>query len=117
MDNTPEISSAEAVQKQKEAAEAIERARLQQIDTLNRESEARIATAISHAIKEAFKSDEELGGERKFVDTAKIPLICNDIRGMKTDIGNINDNLKWAVRIVIGAVILALLTMVMKSSI
>ena len=53
-------------------------------------------------------------GEKKFIDITRIPLICQDITDMKKDIADINDNLKWGIRVVIGAVILGLLTMLIQ---
>jgi hypothetical protein len=52
--------------------------------------------------------------DRKYIDITRIPLICQDIKDMKNDIANINDNLKWAVRIVIGAVIVGLIGLLSK---
>lgn len=112
-DPTPEVTSAEAVQKTKEAAQAVERAREVQMNTANLESEKRILDSITDTIKDAFKTDNG-DGQKKFIDITRIPLICHDIATMRGDIATINDNLKWGPRVVIGAVILALIGMVLK---
>ena len=47
---------------------------------------------------------------------ARIPAICTDIRNIMDDIKNIQDNITWGVRIIIGAIILALVAMVIKTN-
>jgi hypothetical protein len=47
---------------------------------------------------------------------ARIPVICNDIKTMKDDIKSISDNITWGVRIVVGAVVLALIGLVITTS-
>lgn len=114
MDPVPEITSAEAVQKTKEAAEAVETARMEQMNSANMESEKRITAAFTEALKQTFETDDTESGQKKFIDITRIPLICKDISDMKTRIGNIDDNLKWGVRIVLGAVIVAVIGLVLK---
>lgn len=45
---------------------------------------------------------------------ARIPVICNDIRDLTEDVSAIKDNLKWGVRLILGAVIVAILSTVLK---
>jgi hypothetical protein len=66
---------------------------------------------IINAFQTQFHVENE---DRKYIDITRIPLICQDIKDMKSDIANINDNLKWAVRIVIGAVIVGLIGLLSK---
>lgn len=106
----PEITSAEAIQKAKEAAAAVEASRLVQIDASNRESEKRMIESFTAAIERAFSTDDD--GQKKFIDITRIPVICHDIASMQRDIAAINDSLKWAVRIVIGGVIVAVLAQI-----
>lgn len=59
--------------------------------------------------------------KKKFIDVNRIPLICQDIFNIHKDIGEIKenqkemqDNVKWVVRLIIGAVILAGIAMILK---
>lgn len=113
MDSKPEVTSAEAAQKTKEAAEALQKAQAEQIEHSNRASEERITSAFTVALKKAFSTDE-IDGQKRFIDITRIPLICQNINQMHEDIASIKDNLKWGVRVVIGAVLLAGVTMVLK---
>lgn len=112
---TPEVSSAEAVQKTKEAAEAAARANKEQIEAANIESEKRMLSAFSGAIKDAFKDETNPNGEQRFIDTARIPLICKDIANIKEDVNDIRADIKKGVWIIIGAVLLGLLAQILKT--
>ncbi len=59
--------------------------------------------------------------KKKFIDTGRIPLICQDIAVIHEKMDNmekgqakIQDNITWVVRIVLGAVILGLLAIIWK---
>lgn len=54
------------------------------------------------------------GREKKFIDTSRIPLICQDISNIHRDLNEIKDNITWIVRLIIGAVLLALIALVLK---
>lgn len=51
--------------------------------------------------------------KKKFIDVNRIPLICQDISNIHKSLDKIESSLDWAVKIVIGAVILALLGMIL----
>ena len=55
----------------------------------------------------------ETDGQTQPILIKRIPFICRDILDMKEDISNINGNIKWGVRLVVGAVILALIYVVL----
>jgi hypothetical protein len=63
------------------------------------------------AFREAFAVDKD---ESPML-VQRIPLICQDIRTMKGDLAEIKDNIKWGVRIVLGAVLLALVGVVLTT--
>jgi|GEM_PF-3627806 len=73
------------------------------------------------ALREVFgEGDEKRDPEQMKILIRRIPLICNDVKAInvgmddiKGDIASINDNLKWAVRLIIGAVILGLLKLIL----
>ena len=48
----------------------------------------------------------------KFIDTSRIPLICQDISTIHRDIADIKGNIGWVIKIIIGSVILALLGLI-----
>jgi len=95
--------SAEAVNAAANAAEAVERAR-----------EAQMASAFAKALQEVF-SIEDGGGRKRFIDVSRVPLICQSIVGIDKRMSAIEDSLKWVTRVVIGAVILALLALLFKT--
>ena len=53
--------------------------------------------------------EEYFGREKKFINTDRIPLICQDISNIHKDIAGIKNTIDWVTKIIIGAVILALL--------
>lgn len=67
-------------------------------------------------MKEAARAVlEERVDEGRYVDMKRIPLICAAIITLQQDVADIKGNIAWGVRIVIGAVIMALLAMLYKS--
>lgn len=65
---------------------------------------------LAEVLREALTYD---GADRPAL-VARIPVICNDIRTIKDDLRGMKDNLTWFVRIIVGAVILALIALVLK---
>lgn len=53
-------------------------------------------------------------GTNRYIDVSRIPLICQSIVGIDTRLKSIESNLAWAVRIIVGAVLVALLALVLK---
>ena len=53
--------------------------------------------------------------KKKFINTDRIPLICQDIAYIHQRIEKIDDSLTWIVRLIVGAVVLALLGLVFVS--
>lgn len=51
--------------------------------------------------------------KKKFIDTSRIPLICQDISNIHKDIKEIKGIMSWITRLILGAVVLALLGMVL----
>lgn len=68
---------------------------------------------LAKALKEALTYD---GTDRPAL-VARIPVICNDIRSIKESVQELKDNQKWVTRLIIGAVILALIGLVLKGGI
>lgn len=72
-------------------------------------SDERQTKILADALREVFGELEE---SKRLVDVSRIPLICQSIVDMHKSIDDINKNLTWGVRTVIGGVILALLKVV-----
>lgn len=51
--------------------------------------------------------------KKKFIDVNRIPLICQDISNIHKSLDKIEGNLDWVVKIIIGAVILALIGLIL----
>lgn len=66
---------------------------------------------IEDAVQRAFSAGV---GDKRYIDITRIPLICQSIVGIDSRLKGIEGDLKWGVRIVIGAIIAALLALVMK---
>lgn len=70
---------------------------------------------IDEAAREAVR--EELNatmGDRRYINLERVPLICQSIVRIDKTLEEVQNNITWAVRIIIGAVLLALLSLVFK---
>lgn len=126
-----ENASSFAVEKTREAQEVVEKARLAGLNLANEKAEQliqkagemaeelkkasvhtddNIVKALSVALRDVFGENENSG---RFIDTARIPLICQDLKGIHGEVSDIKDNLKWITRLIIGAVVLALMGLVL----
>ncbi len=107
-----ESTSKEAIHAAKNAAQAIEVAREAQLAKTVSETVQRTKDALLEGLKEVFgDSDSSSPGQMKIL-VRRIPIICSEINQIHTDIADIKDNTKWIVRIVVGAVVLAMLKLV-----
>lgn len=124
MDNaTAQDASAEAVHKAKNAAQAVEFARQAQMQ----EAVSLTKDALLEGLKEIF-GDSTTPGEEMTLIHSKIPVLCvqvktmqNDIASVKGDVGLVqkdvaalNDNLKWGVRLILGAVVAGVIALLFK---
>lgn len=73
--------------------------------------EAQMHETLVKALREVLVDGES---EERPMLIKRIPFICKDIIDIKEDVSDINDNIKWGVRIVIGAVILGVLALLFK---
>ena len=104
---TAEEAAAIAVKKTKEMQEAVETSRAMQTEV----SDARLAKAIGNALRDVFGEHENSG---RFIDTNRIPMICQDLKGIHSSVDKIEGNLSKGVWIVLTAVILAVLALIIK---
>lgn len=125
-----ESKSAEALNAEVVAAEARERAQQAERDA----ARAEMTQMFSEALREAFGEQRSKG---RFVDISRIPLICKNIEAIDVKlekiittmednyvkvetakvladkVASLSDDRKWIVRLVVGAVITALLGLVL----
>ncbi len=123
----------EAIISKQHTAEVVEKARMAQIEAANEKAEelivkaeavaeklarhtqnsdAKITKSLSDALRDVFGEAENSG---RFIDTSRIPLICQDIKGMHSSIESIEENISWIVKLIVGTVVLALLGLVIVS--
>lgn len=69
-------------------------------------------SALVNAIRKAF-SAEDTDEQQRFINVSQIPLIRQAIVTIEKRLASIEDNQKWVARLVLGAVILALLEVIL----
>lgn len=99
-------ASHEAVERAKLAAEALEVARMAQLNF----NDSKMRDVLADVLRDVFGEKENSG---RFIDTSRIPLICQDIKGIHGTLDDIKDSMKWITRLIIGAVVLALLGLIL----
>lgn len=78
-------------------------------------TDKRVEVALTAALKNVFgNSDTSRDPEQMVILVRRIPILCTNVENMHVMIGEIKDNITWGTRIVIGAVILAVLALVFK---
>lgn len=113
-ETTPaEDASAEAIHKAKNAAQAVEVARQAQLAEAVEASAVRTKEMLLEGLKEVFGDSDSENPKQMKVLVQRIPILCQDIMQMKNDIKSINDNFTWGIRILVGAIILAVLKVVL----
>lgn len=112
MEKTSEEASAEAVHTAKNAQQAIEFAREAQLRQAVEETARRTKESLLEGLKEVFGEGDNKDPEQMKILVRRIPVLCTNVNQMHDDISDIKDNIKWAVRIVLGAVILAVLKVI-----
>jgi len=118
---TSNEASADAVQTAGDAKQADELSREVHLAEAITRAAAETKRSLLEALREVFgEGDEKRDPDQMKILIRRIPLICNDVKAInvgmddiKGDIASINDNLKWAVRLIIGAVILGLLKLIL----
>lgn len=119
MDTTPtqtdaQEASAEAVHKQKNAAQAIESAREAQLADAVEKTAVATKNALLEGLKEVFGASDNQDPNQMRILVRRIPILCTNIETMHADIASIKSNITWAVRAVVGAVIIGLLALLFK---
>ena len=110
-DLTPEEASAEAIHKAKNAAQAVELARELQLQKTVEETAQRTKESVLEALKEVFGNKDSEDPEQMKVLVHRIPILCIRIDTMDKNIEDMRGDIRWAVRLVVGAVITGVLAM------
>jgi HPt (histidine-containing phosphotransfer) domain-containing protein len=109
-DETPsEHASAEAVHAVKNAAQAVEITRQAQLAEVVEQTAQRTKESLLEGLKEVFGNSDSDNPQQMTILVRRIPILCTNIEAMHQDISDIKGNIKWAVRLVIGTVILGVL--------
>ena len=97
----------------KNASSIADIARSVEHDQIAEKAAAKAKEGVMEALQEVFGySDKAADSPEMTVLIRRIPLICQDVRDMKEDISEIKGNTQWVVRLILGAVLVALLSMV-----
>lgn len=97
------MASRKAVHAARDAAQAVEISR-----------EAQMASAVASAVKEVFSLESE-GGQKRFVDVSRVPLICQAILGINQSLTEIKNEMVtqdqfWPVKTLVYGVVGLMLT-------
>lgn len=108
-----------AAHKAKSAQMAVEIAREVQNEELVMKTAQKTKEALLEGLKEVFGGDENKETGEMRVLVKRIPILCTNIENMheqlkemKEAIKETGDNIKWGVRVVLGAVLLAVLKVI-----
>jgi flagellar hook-associated protein FlgK len=109
-----EKASANAAEGMRKAQKGVETARESQLievmEMFAERQEANILKSLQSIFGE--NGDAKNPGEMKVL-VQRIPILCTEINTIHKNIETINDNMKWAVRIVLGAVVLAVMKVIL----
>ena len=72
-----------------------------------------IKETVAEALKEVFTEGDTKEPEMKIL-IRRIPILCTNVEAMHKSIEKMEDNIIWIVRLIIGAVVLAGLTIILN---
>lgn len=105
-------SSKEAIHAAKNAAQAVELAREEQLVSAMRFNDERTVKLFVDAIHSVF-GPVNADQDQMRILIPKIPLLCLTVQNQGKMMTEIKDDLKWATRLILGAVILAALGVIL----
>jgi cell division protein FtsX len=121
-DITPEEATRDAVHKTKNAQAAIELAREVQIEKAVKETALQTKEALLEGLREVFGESDSDNPQQMKVLVKRIPILCTNVTEMhsalketREDVSDMKDHIKWAVRIIVGAFLLAVLNLIIGS--
>lgn len=115
-----------AVHKARSAAQAVEVSREVALQKVVEETAIRTRESVLSALQEVFGESDSENPQQMKVLVRRIPILCTNVEKMHADIGDlkniaatnreniagINDNLKWVVRLALGAMITGIIAFV-----
>lgn len=96
--------SRDAVHAARDAAQALETAREVQLAETVEKTAQRTKDALLEGLREVFGGGDAASGDMKVL-VHRIPILCTRIDAMDKNIEDMRDNIKWGVRVAIGAFI------------
>ena len=126
LEMSAEEASAVAVHKARSAAQAVEVSREVALQKVVEETAIRTRESVLSALQEVFGESDSENPQQMKVLVRRIPILCTNVEKMHADIGDlkniaatnreniagINDNLKWVVRLALGAMITGIIAFV-----
>lgn len=105
--------SKEAIHAAKNAAQAVEIARKEQLESAIRYNDERTVKLFQEALREVFGPTSPHDTEEMHVLLPKIPLLCLTVEKQGDTMKEIKEDIKWATRIILGAVIMAAMSTIL----
>ncbi len=84
------------------------------VENTARLTDQRVENALTNALGKVFGSSDSKDPEQMKILVRRIPILCTQVENIHDSLADIKDNIKWATRVVIGAVILSVLGLVLK---
>ena len=112
MEPTAHDASAEAVHKARGAAQAVETAREAQQRELVEHTAQKTKEALLEGLKEVFTNDNDKSPSEMKILIQRVPIICTSLIQMHDDIKSLKDTQMWVARLIVGAVVLAVLKLI-----
>ena len=76
-----------------------------------------IKEVVKEALSEVFGESDNKDPEQMKILVRRIPILCANVENMHQNIADIKDDMKWVVRLIIGAVILAGLAIIFNKGV
>ena len=73
-----------------------------------------VTEAITKTLERIFGDSDTKDPEQMRILVRRIPILCTNVENMHKMIGEIQDNITWGTRIIVGAFIVAVITLVLK---
>lgn len=112
---TSQQASEQAIDNAKSAQAAIELAREVQITEAVEKTAKRTKDDVLEVFREVFGSDGTKDPQMRVL-VQRIPILCTQILQMHSDIGDIKDNQKWALRTGIGVLVTLMVALLLGAA-
>lgn len=86
------------------------------VENTARLTDERVEGALTKALEKVFGNSDSKDPEQMRILVRRIPILCTQVENIHDSLAEIKDNLRWGTRIVVGAVILAIMGLVLKGA-